>query len=94
MHRVRDVLRPQSTGKTNRQLCGRLLTMAIELEQQTSPTVVIAGSRVLRGLMSYFLRVSFDSCHVPRSNDIIELMPSQGGGWKEHVHHLNLPGKS
>jgi predicted amino acid-binding ACT domain protein len=94
MHRVRDVLRPQSTGKTNRQLCGRLLTMAIELEQQTSPTVVIAGSRVLRGLTSYFLRVSFDSCHVPRSNDIIELMPSQGGGWKEHVHHLNLPGKS
>ena len=88
VHKVRDVLRPQSIGKTDRQLCGRLSPMAIELEQQTTPTLVIAGSRVIKGLMSYFLRTPVDVCTLPRISTIVELMPSQGGTWQETMHHL------
>ena len=93
VHKVRDVLRPQSLGKTDRQLCSRLSPMAIELEQQTTPTLVVADSRVICALMSYFLKIPVESIsleHTPSlKNGILELTPSQSGSWQQTMHNLS-----
>ena len=101
-HQVRDELRtPSKTGSevtstkkgtADFRMCVRLVPMVIELEQQTTPTLVIANSRCIRGLLAYFLRTTcmdqVELEHSTGTGTVVELIPTQSGSWEDTRHHL------
>ena len=89
VHKVRPALdaREDADGVD---LSARLSPLVIELEQQTGPALVMAGPRCTKALLAYFLRSeSLLERELPAAGSaIIELIPEQGGNWKEIQHDL------
>ena len=87
-------LRPPAASEAESwvDLCARLAPVAIEMEQQTAPVLVLADSTVCRALLSYFLRISKRRAlgrELPAGQrTIIQLTPGQSGGWQETNHKI------
>jgi hypothetical protein len=59
--------------------------MVIELEQQTTPTLVLANTRCIRGLMAYFLRKPIDQIEINNTGVIKESGWCSGGGYDDSL---------
>ena len=92
VHKIRTALdtRVDWGGVDSVDLSARLVPLVIELEQQTGPALVIAGPLCTRALLAYFLQSkSLLNRDLPAAGStIIELIPEQGGNWKELQHDL------
>jgi hypothetical protein len=92
-HFIRDELRTPSQsgttqnerGRTDRRMCVSLVPMVIELEQQTTPTLVLANTRCIRGLMAYFLRKPIDQIEINNTGVIKESGWCSGGGYDDSL---------
>ena len=73
-------------------LCARLAPVAIEIEQQTAPVLVLVDLMVCRALLSYFLRISkrqaLGRALPTGQRTIIQLIPGQSGGFQETNHAI------
>jgi hypothetical protein len=77
-------------GESYRDLIRRLINVAIEIEQQVIPTLVLSHVSILQCLMAYFRNSPVEQCmsiEVPM-HTVIKFTPVRGGGWSETQHPL------
>ena len=90
VHKIRPALDPRAEDDDHSVLAARLVPLVIELEQQTGPALVFAGPKCTKALLAYFLRSEklLERSLTKVGSSIIELIPDQGGNWKETQHDL------
>lgn len=72
----------------------RLEPMAICVEQQVEPVLIVSHTSVLQALAAYFRNSPAETCmdiELPL-NTVLKFTPAKGGGWKE-THHCILEEK-
>jgi len=66
----------------------RLEPMAVCIEQQIEPTLIVSHTSVLQALVAYFRNSPVETCmdidlHL---NTVFKFTPAKGGGWQETQH--------
>mmetsp|Transcript_35026 Transcript_35026/g.75643 ORF Transcript_35026/g.75643 Transcript_35026/m.75643 type:complete len:517 (+) Transcript_35026:21-1571(+) len=75
-------------GESQADLMLRLEQVAICLEQQVEPSLVVSHTSVLQALVAYFRNSLAETCmniDLPL-NTVFKFEPAKGGGWKETRH--------
>lgn len=75
-------------GECQADLMLRLEPMAICLEQQVEPVLIVSHTSVLQALVAYFRNSAAETCmdiDLPL-NTVLKFTPAKGGGWQETQH--------
>lgn len=83
-------------GECQADLMLRLEPMAISIEQQTDPVLIVTHTSVLQALVAYFRNSDAEACvdiDLPL-NTVFKFTPVKGGGWLETRHCILGEGSS